>query len=262
MKLYNISNMCLSFLILSIYIFVPQTKLVSQTNTVDQQFSLIRTDIKAVDVFSQSAAIGLLSPILRQELEDSLVKGIEVGRIQRAHHFVPYSPSTITAVAPSKVESKKGRFNGFTGRISFVSFLDGTASDIIKIRFETPSDVVRYYFQSGNIATETYMSLNSLHLVTNKFSTDQEIAENELVIPLDTYDLGSGHESIRRFIGLHIFPRIIYEGDTDSPLTFVILHGRGFVYLCGKGRVSLKNEKGNIIRVINFPKDFDTVLID
>ncbi len=258
----DFQNIVRHFALLCIGLIFFQTGLFTQTINVDQQFLGIRNDLQAVDKFSQEASIGDLSPNLRQEMEDILLRGILQGRIQRANHLVPAMPSTNIAVLPSSAEGVKGRFDGFTGRISFVSFLDGTINGIVKIRFETPLDVIRYHLESGGFATEMYISFNSLESVKSDYHTNQQVGEKELVIPLDVYDIPYGHESIHRYIGLNILPLIIYEGDTNAPLTFVLLSGRGLVYLCGKGRVSLKDEKGDLIRIINLPKDLNVVLVE
>lgn len=262
MKHQDFQKIVRHFTILCIGLIFFQTGLFTQTINVDQQFLGIRNDLQAVDKFSQEASIGYLSPNLRQEMEDILLRGILQGRIQRANHLVPAMPSTNIVVLPSSAKGVKGRFDGFTGRISFVSFLDGKLDNMALIRFETPLDVIRIFGEGGGIATETYISFNSLQSIKNSYHTNQQIGEKELVIPLSLYDMPFGHESIHRYIGLNILPLIIYEGDTNAPLTFVLLSDRGWVYLCGKGRVSLKDKNGNIIRVINLPKDLNVVLVD
>lgn len=48
---------------------------------------------------------------------------------------------------------------------------------------------------------------------------------------------------ICRFIGKHMFQGFEFYGEESDPLTFVLIENRGYVYLHGKGTVSLKDGK-------------------
>ncbi len=220
-------------------------------DAVERAFDRARGDVALLDEFAQHWPIRLLSPRNRELLEDDLISGIESGRLTPRYTFRDITPLTHREVRPAP--GHQGRFGGFTGRITLKQ---GPKEGWVTYLFETSQDVVRLWQEAAFGGVELFFHYDSLDDDKQKsgYSTTLPCGPREIVMTPGAFNIPNGHRSVFRISGtIEGFGDYTWIGEPDAPLTFVLLDGKGLVYVCGQGRV----ESASVGRQVSavFPRD-------
>jgi hypothetical protein len=124
---------------------------------------------------------------------------------------------------------------GFSGTVTWRAYEPSDAPGKKYVIFDAETDIGIRSPSGQAVQTAPGSPLMPSHMVVR--------SGNRVIFAEGLYVPSKGEGAIIRFIGQIPFEGCIFDGSVESPLTFAVMRGNGFVYLHGKGTVVLKDGK-------------------